>query len=438
MFDAYDRPGHGIDLDLFHTGLVFDLDIEGIHQITNGLQIGDESAGGLAGSPAPSHCNRDSHQRLPEAVYSHCLFCHSSLGGNREMERLPTGRRIAFDQAKGRLWVVCQVCARWNLVPFEDRWETIEDCARRFRDTVVRVSTDNVGLCRLPDGLELVRIGKPLRPEFAAWRYGHQFRRRQHRKYLHFVARTLGAPALIALGPLLAVATGPIGPLLLAGAAAGGLYHLLRRPELVLPDEDGGVIEMSPDGVRDSRLIRDDTVPDGWALMIPHIRREAGLARFGRQGEVDAEWTVFSGNRARLAASLLLPKVNPLGGDDAMVGGAVKWIEASGGPERAFRAFARSHLVRMPLDNVESKIVTLHSEVRLALEMALHEDEERRALAGELSVLEWVWRHEEMLADLADGLGIPSQVEDQLEAIRGRQSAPPCQATFRRNAPSKI
>lgn len=28
MFDAYDRPGHGIDLDLFHTGLVFDLDIE--------------------------------------------------------------------------------------------------------------------------------------------------------------------------------------------------------------------------------------------------------------------------------------------------------------------------------------------------------------------------------------------------------------------------
>ena len=43
---------------------------------------------------------------------------------------------------------------------------------------------------------------------------------------------------------------------------------------------------------------------------------------------------------------------------------------------------------------------------------------ERRALAGELSVLEWIWRHEETLADLADSLGTPTGLDDQVEALR--------------------
>ena len=56
-----------------------------------------------------------------------------------------------------------------------------------------------------------------------------------------------------------------------------------------------------------------------------------------------------------LAASLMLPKVNPLGGDQSRVAEAVRWLEAAGGPEAAFRPFSRSHLVRMPLDNIESR-----------------------------------------------------------------------------------
>jgi len=60
----------------------------------------------------------------------------------------------------------------------------------------------------------------------------------------------------------------------------------------------------------------------------------------------------------------------------------------------------------------------MHPGVRLALEMALHEDEERKALAGELSVLAWAWRREERLAAIADGLGIPESVDRQLEKLR--------------------
>src|SRR5688572_16251896 len=114
-------------------------------------------------------------------MYSHCLFCHAPLGSNEVVEAFPVGRRLAFDPAKGRLWVVGGACERWNLTPLEERWEAIEQCERLFRDTRLRVSTDNVGMARLREGLALVRIGAPQRPEFAAWRYGDQFGRRRQR-----------------------------------------------------------------------------------------------------------------------------------------------------------------------------------------------------------------------------------------------------------------
>src|SRR5881398_1897057 len=115
-------------------------------------------------------------------MYRTCLFCNVSLGTNEAVEHFPVGRRLAFDAAKGRLWVVCRKCERWNLSPLEERWEAIETCERRFRDTRLRVSTDNIGLARVAEGLELVRVGPALRPEFAAWRYGDQFGRRRRRK----------------------------------------------------------------------------------------------------------------------------------------------------------------------------------------------------------------------------------------------------------------
>src|ERR1041384_4565087 len=98
-------------------------------------------------------------------MYRACLFCHADLGANQTVEHLPVGRRIAFDQRKGRLWVVCRKCERWNLTPFDERWEAREECERLFRETRVRFSTDEIGLARLREGTELVRIGEPLRPD---------------------------------------------------------------------------------------------------------------------------------------------------------------------------------------------------------------------------------------------------------------------------------
>jgi hypothetical protein len=117
-------------------------------------------------------------------MYSTCIFCGGGLGENESIEHFPVGGRLAFDAEKGRLWAVCPTCGRWNLSPLEERWEAIEECERAFRATSVRTSTENIGLARLRDGTGLVRVGRPLRPEFAAWRYGAQFAGRQARSLL--------------------------------------------------------------------------------------------------------------------------------------------------------------------------------------------------------------------------------------------------------------
>src|ERR687894_3656 len=150
-------------------------------------------------------------------MYHTCLFCHGDLGANESVEHFPVGRRLAFDAAKGRLWVVCPRCARWNLTPLEERWEAIEQCQRLYRGTRLRVSTDNVGLTRLRDGLELVRIGEPLRPELAVWRYGDQFGRRRRRNLLRAGAGLVAVGTIVAGGAAMGIGV---------GGAWYGLYQL--------------------------------------------------------------------------------------------------------------------------------------------------------------------------------------------------------------------
>src|SRR5436189_6327492 len=141
-------------------------------------------------------------------MYSTCLFCAADLGRNEVVEQFPVGRRLAYDAAKGRLWVVCRRCERWNLTPLEERWEAIEQCERLFGGTRLRASTDNIGLARLREGLVLVRIGSALRPEMAAWRYGDQFGRRRNKHLLLTGAGVAAVAGLVVLGPVTGVIAG--------------------------------------------------------------------------------------------------------------------------------------------------------------------------------------------------------------------------------------
>ncbi len=71
------------------------------------------------------------------------------------------------------------------------------------------------------------------------------------------------------------------------------------------------------------------------------------------------------------------------------------------------------------------KPLTLHSlpgATRITLEMALHEEQERRAIHGELHVLDAAWREAEEIAGIADNMFIPEETEAQLEAMRRQRS----------------
>lgn len=55
---------------------------------------------------------------------------------------------------------------------------------------------------------------------------------------------------------------------------------------------------------------------------------------------------------------------------------------------------------------------------KLALEMALHEEQERRALEGELWLLEKAWEEAEEIADISDRLLLPEGAEEFLRKNR--------------------
>jgi hypothetical protein len=122
------------------------------------------------------------------------------LGRNETLEASRWGGAWPTTPSAGRLWVVCRACERWNLTPLEERWEAIEASRAPVRDTRRRAATDNVGLARVADGTELVRVGRPLRPEFAAWRYGDQFGRRRRRQLALSGAGVAAVGALVVGG----------------------------------------------------------------------------------------------------------------------------------------------------------------------------------------------------------------------------------------------
>src|SRR5438046_9581062 len=137
-------------------------------------------------------------------MFRSCAFCNAAFDGDGGPSGLGIGRRIAFDEWKGRLWVVCPRCSRWNLTPFGDRLERIEAVARAAQSGRIAASTGQVALIRW-ERYDLVRVGKPLRVELATWRYGERLRNRQRVRMKVVVPLTVAA---IGLGIAANVAAG--------------------------------------------------------------------------------------------------------------------------------------------------------------------------------------------------------------------------------------
>ncbi len=333
-------------------------------------------------------------------MYSTCLFCHTDLGKNEVIERFLIGRRLAFDAAKGRLWVVCRACERWNLTPLEERWEAIEECERRYRDTKLRVSTENVGMARLGEGLELVRIGAPRRPEFAAWRYGDQFGRRRRSTMLK-VGVGVGAFGVAFGGVLIAGAEVGIGigsfGWMIYQVGANAVQRIVHgNPRAVvthLPMSDGSWSPVQRRHLADA-VLRVTKGTNDWRIVVPH---NGGIA-------------TYEGEDAMRPARLLLPAINRFGATREQVSDAVKLMEQADSPSDLF---VRSVTGGSPLSK-------LAPEARIAMEMAAHDELERRAMEGELARLEQEWREAEEIAAIADDMFLPPGTQDFLTKNRPR------------------
>jgi hypothetical protein len=353
-------------------------------------------------------------------MYSTCLFCNKSLGSNESFETFPVGKRLAFDAAKGRLWVVCPHCERWNLSPLEERWEAIEHAERLYRDTRTRVATDNIGLAKLRDGTTIVRIGSPMRPEFAAWRYGDQFGRRRNRQII------LAGAGVAVLGGVViggVAAAGGIGGMAwgMSRVAAGMINGFPETVVAKIPTDGHGVVS-----VRRRHLVESSIERAADGSMAFNLRFKNGQAR-------------FEGREAEKIAAIVIPKVNRFGGSKQQVANAVAEIEREGGPEAYMDQLTRISHAYTKRTKVEGDfagwrgirrrrgynrwdfkegLFGLPPAHRLALEMALHEEAERRALQGELAELERAWRSAEEIAAISDSLLVSPRVDQALETIK--------------------
>lgn len=336
-------------------------------------------------------------------MYSTCLFCHHSLGVNESVESFPVGSRLAFDARAGRLWVVCRRCSRWNLSALEERWEAIEECERLFRGTRLRMATENVGLARLADGTDLVRIGRTLRPEIAAWRYGDHLGRRRRRYLLYTgVGAALGLP-IVASGAYTIVP----GGMIILNIALG--IHVRRARQRVVARAitgSGDSTFIRGKHTLSARLVAGNAGGD-WRLRVQH----------------DGGWSELDGADALRVAGRVLAWVNGAGGGQRTVRTAVQRLDSITDPARLFEEvslnpqrersrWARwSHGLDFFDNNPAGALRSLTATDRLALEMATHEESERHALQGELKALEAEWREAEEIAAIADSLLVPPQIE---------------------------
>ncbi|MEO7363849.1 MAG: hypothetical protein ABI120_26200 [Gemmatimonadaceae bacterium] len=381
-------------------------------------------------------------------MYATCLFCNGALGANTVLEHFPVGRRIAYDKAKGRLWVVCRTCERWNLSPLETRFEAIEEAEQTFRATRMKVVSENIGMAQLGDGLELVRIGRAQRPEFAAWRYGDQFGRRRRKARL-LMSPVLGLSALgcglaganllgtVAFPELKAALAGlaSIGPYLSMAGSAAGIGYLRhwgqtnKIPRMRVRGPNHELLRVTNGNAASARLFPASRNTD-WHLTLPNVSVQPATGWLKTLGHREMELhqqapLTLTGDVALRALGTIMPSVNVLGGDARAVQHAVNSINAATDVQQLLRhgGFPDQRLERqINLIENRNKLSVLQPHFRLALEMALHESDERRAMEGELKELELRWRDADAIAKIADEMFLPSGVDGSFDEHRKHTS----------------
>jgi hypothetical protein len=327
-------------------------------------------------------------------MYRTCAFCNGTLDGDGGPSGLGVGRRLAFDEWKGRLWVICPRCSRWNLAPLEERLEKVEALARAAAGGGrVAAATEQVTLIRW-QAYDLVRVGKPRRLEFATWRYGERLKARR-REQLKFVVPVTVAAVGLAVA-VNVTAGGSLGVFVwnIPNVARGLYTRMVGRRRVTLGEPPicercGAVLELRARHVPYARVVGQAQSDVALLLSCPHCRTE-GAMLVGR----DAQVALRQGLTYMAIARSGRQRVED----------AARLVEGVGGPDQLIRDVARRELT----------LRSLAPERRLALEMAVDE-------RLEVEELERQWRDAEEIADIADGLlSTTTELEDELRRLKER------------------
>jgi hypothetical protein len=357
-------------------------------------------------------------------VYTTCLFCHTDLGANHFLPTFPVGRRLAFDPQKGRLWVVCTRCGRWNLSPLEERWEAIDEGERRFRGTRLRMSTDNIGLAQFRGGFELVRVGPALLPEIASWRYGARLARLSLEREQEPTMLVRGA-RLIAR----ATASALVGYATSVGFSDDAVLRMrtFRRGAGVMlraTDEYGYPIVVRYAHLGAAELVRPEK-DQPWQLKVQHdggtaVLLESNALRVAGKMLATLNFGVASHSEVQHAIAKLDDAGDPEGYFTRVASLAMRtsWGRFPDAHDEVERSPGSSFAEKLALQlanrsfwgrggtgsEEQTPLFRLPAVDRLALEMAANEDIERRAMRGELEALETAWKDAEEIAAIADEL----------------------------------
>lgn len=331
-------------------------------------------------------------------MFRTCAFCNAAFDGDGGPSGLGIGRRLAFDEWKGRLWVVCSRCSRWNLTPFDDRLERIEAVARAASGGRVAAATEQVALIRW-QRYDFVRVGKPPRVELATWRYGERLRTRQRERMKVVLPLTIAA---IGVGVAASVAAGGgFGFVVwnLHSMADWVYVRMVGRRKVVMAEPPicahcGSFMQLRARHVQHARVVPDAHADVAVVLSCPQCHREGAqvtgteAVRVLRQGLTYLNVTRSGRKRAEDAA---------------------REVDQVGGPDRLVRDVAQRELT----------LRSLRPERRLALEMAVDE-------RAEVEEIERQWREAEEIADIADGtLSTSAEMEEALRRLKQRDGDQP-------------
>lgn len=337
-------------------------------------------------------------------MLTRCLVCSTPFAPNEALEHLPNGQRFAYDAARGRLWAVCQHCLRWNLVPFEVRWEALEELEKRATDRArLLAQTENIALLRA-GRIEIVRVGRARLVEEAWWRYGRELTARRHRFKKLTLAGSVAVGAA-AVGGWMSGGLGFFAAWWLWGSAPGKVPDVARWLRFggiawrgrATCRTCGAVLSEIPFKQRDRVLLVPDSVPGALSLIgrCPSCRGgpESGMR--------------LTGVAAERTARRLFAYHHFAGASERRVAQATKVIETAGSTER----FTRTAL------GGGRRLGDLPRTYTIGLEIAANEALEQRLLQLELAELEAIWKQEEEIAAIADGELTPVPL---LENLRRR------------------